>query len=154
MSDEVNQPPHYKTGGIETIDVLQAKLSPQEFAGFCIGNALKYLTRRHYKGKPEQDLAKAHWYLSRALKLQPAEPRDIIEEVLSQPVGLQAAYLEERFSPHGTDADGQPNPPAPGPPMACIQPGCTNDQREGRLYCEQHRLSSGKSGEYGGPDGK
>ena len=26
--DVVNQPPHYKVGGIETIDYLQAKLSP------------------------------------------------------------------------------------------------------------------------------
>ena len=31
--DMVNSPPHYQTGGIETIDYIQAKLSPEEFAG-------------------------------------------------------------------------------------------------------------------------
>lgn len=67
QNDPVNHPSHYRVGGIETIDVIEAKLSPEELQGYCIGNAIKYLTRRHYKGKPVEDLKKAHWYLSRAL---------------------------------------------------------------------------------------
>lgn len=39
--DPVNSPDHYTFGGIETIDYLKAKLSPEEFAGFCRGNVLK-----------------------------------------------------------------------------------------------------------------
>ncbi|PSR23412.1 MAG: hypothetical protein C7B45_03525 [Sulfobacillus acidophilus] len=33
--DPVNCPDHYTFGGIETIDYLKAKLSAEEFAGFC-----------------------------------------------------------------------------------------------------------------------
>jgi hypothetical protein len=35
MTDAVN-PDHYKVGGIGTIDYLQAKLTPEEFAGYCL----------------------------------------------------------------------------------------------------------------------
>ena len=67
MKDAVN-PDHYKVGGIETIDYLQAKLSPEEFAGYCRGNALKYLSRAGHKDDAAQDLAKARWYLDRMLE--------------------------------------------------------------------------------------
>ena len=66
-SDAVN-PDHYKVGGIETIDYLRAKLSPEEFAGYCRGNALKYLSRAGHKDDAAQDLAKARWYLDRMLE--------------------------------------------------------------------------------------
>ena len=62
MSDAVN-PSHYKAGGVEFIDFLRAKLTPEEFTGFCRGNALKYLSRAHLKGGAE-DYAKAAWYAS------------------------------------------------------------------------------------------
>ena len=52
--DMVNSPPHYQTGGIETIDYIQAELSPEEFAGYCRGNALNTSAapgiRRHGAG--------------------------------------------------------------------------------------------------------
>ncbi len=65
VADMVNSPPHYKTGGIETIDYIQAKLSPEEFAGFCKGNALKYISRANHKADAAEDLQKAAWYLAR-----------------------------------------------------------------------------------------
>ena len=65
MTDMVNHPPHYKTGGIEAIDYIQAKLTPEEFAGFCKGNALKYISRAGHKGNTAEDLRKAIWYLNR-----------------------------------------------------------------------------------------
>ena len=64
MSDAVN-PDHYKAGGIETIDYLQAKLSPEEFAGYCRGNALKYISRAGRKDDVAQEVRKAIWYLER-----------------------------------------------------------------------------------------
>ena len=67
MTDAVN-PDHYKIGGIETIDYLRAKLSPEEFAGYCRGNALKYISRAGHKDNADQDLAKARWYLDRLLE--------------------------------------------------------------------------------------
>lgn len=63
----VNHPPHYKTGGIEAIDYIEAKLSPEEFAGYCRGNALKYLSRAGHKGAADEDVRKAIWYLNRWL---------------------------------------------------------------------------------------
>lgn len=60
--DHIN-PSHYKYGGIETIDYLRAKLSPDEFRGYLRGNALKYLSRAEMKGGPE-DYAKAAWYVA------------------------------------------------------------------------------------------
>lgn len=66
--DEVNHPAHYTDGGIETIDFIQAKLSPEEFRGYCRGNAMKYLSRAGKKGDAATDLAKANWYLNRIKK--------------------------------------------------------------------------------------
>lgn len=62
MSDMVNHPPHYKTGGIETIDFIEAK-------GFSYldGQVIKYVTRHKHKGKPLEDLKKARWYLNRLI---------------------------------------------------------------------------------------
>lgn len=65
MADDVNAPGHYTTGGIETIDFIQAKLTPEEFAGYCKGNVLKYVSRANHKGDAEKDLKKAAWYLER-----------------------------------------------------------------------------------------
>ena len=67
-SDPVNHPDHYKVGGIETIDVIEAKLSPEEFAGFCRGNMLKYIARAGHKDDAGQDMRKALWYGERWLR--------------------------------------------------------------------------------------
>lgn len=60
--DLVNQPPHYTTGGIETIDFIRAKQ-----LDYCLGNVVKYITRAPHKGNEVQDLKKARWYLDRAI---------------------------------------------------------------------------------------
>ena len=61
--DMVNSPPHYTKGGIETIDFIQAKLSPEEYRGYLRGNLLKYASRMGAKG--EDDAGKAAWYAKR-----------------------------------------------------------------------------------------
>ena len=72
VKDMVNHPPHYKVGGVETIDYIEAKLSPEEFAGYCRGNALKYLSRAGHKDATAQEIGKAIWYLQRwQAKLNP-----------------------------------------------------------------------------------
>lgn len=60
--DPVNQPSHYKVGGIETIDFIEAK-----GLNYNLGNAIKYITRADHKGNKAQDLAKAIWYLRREI---------------------------------------------------------------------------------------
>lgn len=63
MPDNVNSPSHYTVGGIETLDFIKAKLTPEMFEGYCIGNVIKYVSRYRYKGGVE-DLKKARWYLT------------------------------------------------------------------------------------------
>lgn len=65
MKDNIN-PEHYKVGGIEAIDIMKAKLSPTQFAGFCKGNVIKYVLRADHKGKVE-DLKKARFYLEKLI---------------------------------------------------------------------------------------
>ena len=64
--DMVNSPPHYTDGGIETIDFIRAKLGPDGFKAYCVGNAMKYISRAGKKGSAKEDLSKAVWYLRRA----------------------------------------------------------------------------------------
>jgi hypothetical protein len=61
-SDMVNHPPHYKAGGIETIDFIEAKN-----LGYNLGNVVKYVSRADLKGNKLEDLQKARWYLDRAI---------------------------------------------------------------------------------------
>jgi len=63
--DLVNSPPHYTAGGIETIDFIQAKLTPEQFKGYLLGNILKYSSRIGLKGQEAQDAGKLNWYTRR-----------------------------------------------------------------------------------------
>ena len=65
--DMVNSPPHYTQGGIETIEAIRAALTPEEFRGYCKGNAIKYVWRERHKGGDE-DLGKSVWYLNKLLE--------------------------------------------------------------------------------------
>lgn len=60
--DLVNHPPHYTTGGIETIDFIRAKLTPEQFKGYLLGNVIKYSSRIGHKGQEKQDAGKLNWY--------------------------------------------------------------------------------------------
>jgi hypothetical protein len=66
--DVVNHPPHYTHGGIETIDYMEAKSTPEEFTGHLRLTALKYLSRSGYKDNALQDLKKAQWYINKLVK--------------------------------------------------------------------------------------
>jgi len=63
--DPVESPVHYNTGSVECIEAIKASMSDTEFKGYLKGNAMKYLWRYAYKGKPVEDLKKAQWYLAR-----------------------------------------------------------------------------------------
>lgn len=69
QNDMVSSPKHYTVGGYEAIDVIQAKLTKEQFIGYCLGNALKYNMRFNYKGNRAQDAGKADWYIRRLLKV-------------------------------------------------------------------------------------
>ncbi len=61
-ADPVNHPAHYKVGGIETIQYIKAKLTPEEYRGYLKGNLLKYSSRIGHKGAAQIDAGKAGWY--------------------------------------------------------------------------------------------
>jgi len=59
-------PAHYLLrDGRESIDFIEASMSPDQFEGFLRANAMKYLVRYDKKGTPEQDLDKAADYIQR-----------------------------------------------------------------------------------------
>jgi hypothetical protein len=68
-ADPVNHPPHYTSGGIETIDYMQAKSTPEEFRGHLRLTTLKYLSRAGLKEDTLQDLEKAAWYLDKLIEV-------------------------------------------------------------------------------------
>ncbi len=53
---------YYDVGGIETIDIIKAKLSVEEYQGFLRGLILKYACRLRYKDDPARDSEKIHVY--------------------------------------------------------------------------------------------
>ena len=67
-TDPVEKPDHYNKGAIEAIEAIKASMPPHEFNGYLKGNALKYLWRYDYKGKPIEDLRKCRWYIDRLIK--------------------------------------------------------------------------------------
>ena len=62
--DPVNHPKHYTDGRIEVIEYIEDKN-----LGFCLGNAIKYISRagKKEKDKEIQDLRKAIWYIERRI---------------------------------------------------------------------------------------
>jgi hypothetical protein len=59
--DLVNHPRHYTKGGIETIDVIKAKLGVN-FKYYVKGNLMKYADRLGEKDSWIQELGKIAWY--------------------------------------------------------------------------------------------
>lgn len=80
MSDPVNSPEHYKSGGFEAADVLDAFFpdNPHLWA------AGKYILRAGKKdpGKFDQDLEKAKWFIDRAINSRKARNRGNWGELL------------------------------------------------------------------------
>lgn len=71
-ADMVNHPPHYaegKTLGIETIDIIQNELTPEEFRGYLKGQILKYQSRAGKKSNTVEDHKKAQWYLAKLIEV-------------------------------------------------------------------------------------
>ena len=56
----IDHPDHYNSGKIEVIDFIRSLGIDEDF---CIGNAIKYISRYKHKGDPIGDLKKAKWYI-------------------------------------------------------------------------------------------
>ena len=78
---------HYDAGGIEVNAVIKAKLTPEQYKGWLLGNTIKYSLRLNHKGTPERDaekLANYSEWLTEDFKQQP----EIIKQPYDFPVSL------------------------------------------------------------------
>ena len=67
INDVLENPPHYLQG-IETIKVIRAKLTDEEYKGYLKGTIMKYNTRIGLKGSIQDesnDAGKLRWYASK-----------------------------------------------------------------------------------------
>lgn len=53
---------YYDAGGIETIDIIKAKLTPEQLKGYLLGNVIKYSSRLNFKGSAVRDAEKLNFY--------------------------------------------------------------------------------------------
>lgn len=60
---------HYCRGGIETLDYIKAKLTPEQYEGYLLGSVHKYMGRWQDKGGVD-DLYKAQTYLGWLIELK------------------------------------------------------------------------------------
>lgn len=71
ITSHVNNPKHYNKGKIEVIEYIE-----DQDLGFCLGNAIKYISRagskQDFEGQDQvtktiEDLRKAIWYIERRI---------------------------------------------------------------------------------------
>ena len=53
---------YYDAGGIGCIEYIKAKLTPEQYKGFLLGNILKYSSRMEHKGDAKADAKKLTTY--------------------------------------------------------------------------------------------
>jgi len=74
---------YYDAGGIEVLDVIQAKLTQGQYTGYLLGNMIKYSLRLNHKGTPERDAEKCAFY-SDELKHMLAAPKAELAEAYTR----------------------------------------------------------------------
>ena len=65
-SESVNRPSHY-AGDIECIDAMVQQFGAEAVKTACVIQAFEMIWRWNKKGDPDENLQKAHWWLSFAL---------------------------------------------------------------------------------------
>lgn len=71
--DMVDQPPHYKQHAMECFDEMLQVFGTAAVKAYCKCAAWKYRYRAPYKGKFDEDNAKADWYLKKLSELDAEE---------------------------------------------------------------------------------
>jgi hypothetical protein len=90
--NDVFNPDHYRLGDIEVIELI-------EDAGFerafCVGSAVKYLTRAGRKAgaSEEEDLGKALWYLEREAGSDAPLPQPVLRDYPEDTIREAFAYM-------------------------------------------------------------
>lgn len=108
MPDMVNQPPHYTQhpSGIEPIEITR-------HCNFNVGNAIKYLMRHDFKGKPIEDLEKAAWYIADEIKYRKERAKASVgvaaSTELSVPPGTKCVVCSRPATRYVVVSDGSGN---------------------------------------------
>ncbi|MEY3760471.1 MAG: hypothetical protein RIR39_1962 [Pseudomonadota bacterium] len=75
-----NKSSYYDAGGVETLDVIKAKLTKEQYQGYLLGNAIKYSCRMMHKSEsPQRDAEKSANY-SRWLAESFSVQQETVEE--------------------------------------------------------------------------
>lgn len=82
-NEKVNHPQHYQECSIECIDAMLIAFGVKKVIHFCKCNAFKYIWRYQSKNGKE-DLAKAQWYINKALELKEQDLYNIEDDQLKQ----------------------------------------------------------------------
>ena len=120
-------PAHYKKGGVECIEAIEASMTPEAFKGFLKGNCIKYLYRYENKNGLE-DLKKAEWYLLRLIALRENEEA-FASEIMETIGGAVSSFVAD---PDAYMASGCPDGFCPlpsvrqGPSEDMFSPVCDN----------------------------
>lgn len=92
--DVVNHPNHYAPNGRDSFMHMKDQMGKAAFDGFLQGNAIKYVQRYAFKGKPTEDLCKAAFYLFH-LAFETAEPDEHLK--LLRHLETTLHHTEEHF---------------------------------------------------------
>ena len=68
---------HYRVGGVEVLDVLQAKMTKEQYEGFLLGNIIKYALRYNFAEKKFSDMEKCFHYCELLVSLRRREENTI-----------------------------------------------------------------------------
>lgn len=72
---------YYRVNGFSPLDAMQKGLfSEEEYRGFLLGSALKYLCRYQYKGNPIEDLSKCKDYVELLIRLEQTTNEEVKRE--------------------------------------------------------------------------
>ncbi len=96
---------YYDVGGIETFDVVKAKLTREQYIGWLLGTSLVYQCRLNWKGQAADDARKsANYAVWLAEELQDAQMAPV------DGAAMIAAERREQIEKHGFDAEHDDGP--------------------------------------------
>lgn len=81
MSKDPNST-YYDAGGMEVLDIIKAKLTPQQYQGFLLGNVIKYSCRMNHKGTFNRDSQKCAFYANALSQFE--APADQIKKAVDE----------------------------------------------------------------------
>lgn len=96
--DMVNHPNHYAPNGVDSFMHMKDQMGKAAFDGFLQGNAIKYVQRYAFKGKPTEDLCKAAFYLFHlALETTDGSP-EAVHKVVDR-MATTLSHAAEHYEP-------------------------------------------------------